>query len=84
MKVKEMRKKLDELTDEELNAMHKNSIEELFHLRFQLAAAHLEDTSKVRQIKKSIARIKTVLCERELGTFWTKRGLKAPQKGAKS
>jgi len=78
MKVKEFKKKLDELTDNELSVMHKNSVEELFHLRFQLATAHLEDTSKIRQIKKNIARINTVLSERKQGTFWSKRGLKVP------
>lgn len=80
MKTKEFRKKLEESTDEELARMHRDSIDELFHLRFQLVAGHLEDSSKVRQLKKNMARIKTVILERQRGDFWEKRNLKPPAK----
>jgi len=40
--------------------------EELFNLRFQLATGQLENTSRVRQVRKDIARILTILREREL------------------
>ncbi|MCL5774337.1 MAG: 50S ribosomal protein L29, partial [Firmicutes bacterium] len=36
------------------------------NLRFQLATGHLEDSTKVRQIRKQIARLQTILREREL------------------
>ncbi len=39
---------------------------ELFNLRFQMATGQLENPIKVRDVKKSIARIKTILREREL------------------
>ncbi len=79
MKIKEFRKKLEESTENELQVMEKNSVEELFHLRFQLVTGHLEDTAKVRQLKKNIARIKTILFERKSGGFWKKRGLSSPE-----
>jgi large subunit ribosomal protein L29 len=40
--------------------------EELFNLRFQSALGQLENPMRVREVRKSIARIKTVLREREL------------------
>ena len=39
--------------------------EELFNLRFQLATGQLEDTSRIKKVRQSIARIKTVLREQE-------------------
>jgi large subunit ribosomal protein L29 len=75
MKTKEFRKKLEEMTPQEIEAAHRNSLDELFHLRFQLVTGHLEDTSKVRQLKKNIARIKTIMIEQKNGIFWKKRGL---------
>ncbi|MDQ0340194.1 large subunit ribosomal protein L29 [Caldalkalibacillus uzonensis] len=41
--------------------------EELFNLRFQLATGQLDNTARIRQVRKDIARAKTVLRERELG-----------------
>ena len=40
--------------------------EELFNLRFQLATGQLENTARISQVRKSIARMKTVIREREL------------------
>lgn len=39
---------------------------ELFNLRFQLATGQLENPSRIREVKKSIAQLKTILREREL------------------
>jgi large subunit ribosomal protein L29 len=39
---------------------------ELFNLRFQLATGQLENTARIKQVKKDIARMKTVIREREL------------------
>ena len=41
--------------------------EELFNLRFQQATGQLENPSRMKEIRKTIARIKTVITERELG-----------------
>ncbi|OUM95060.1 MAG: 50S ribosomal protein L29 [Thermobacillus sp. ZCTH02-B1] len=41
--------------------------EELFNLRFQLATGQLENPSRIRDVRRAIARAKTVIRERELG-----------------
>ncbi len=41
--------------------------EELFNLRFQLATGQLENTSRIKVVRKDIARAKTILRQRELG-----------------
>ncbi|ABX31506.1 ribosomal protein L29 [Petrotoga mobilis SJ95] len=63
MRITEMR----ELTDEELNQELNNLKEKLFQLRFQLELGQLKNSSSIKQVKKDIARIKTILKERELG-----------------
>jgi large subunit ribosomal protein L29 len=62
MKVKEIR----ELTTEEINARIKESKEELFNLRFQQATGNLEKPSRIKDLRHTVARLKTVLREREL------------------
>ncbi|MBR4234534.1 MAG: 50S ribosomal protein L29 [Clostridia bacterium] len=57
---------LKDKTAEELGTELKNKKEELFNLRFQLATGQLQNTAAVRACKKDIARIKTVLSQREL------------------
>lgn len=61
MKVKEIR----ELTTEEIVAKIKESKEELFNLRFQQATGNLEKPSRIRDLRHTVARLKTVLRERE-------------------
>lgn len=39
---------------------------ELFNLRFQLATGQLENTARIKEVKKDIARMKTIIREREL------------------
>ena len=51
----------------ELEQQVKKLKEELFNLRFQLATGQLDNPARLRQVKKDIARVKTVLRERELG-----------------
>jgi large subunit ribosomal protein L29 len=67
MKAREMRTKTREMTMLELRDKLKDSKEELFNLRFSMATGHLEDVSKIRQIRKQIARINTIIREKELG-----------------
>lgn len=59
-------KELRELTDSELNEKLSGFKEELFNLRFQLATRQLDNPMRIREVKKSIARIKTVQHERKL------------------
>lgn len=63
MKANEVR----ELTTAEVEQKVKSLKEELFNLRFQLATGQLENPASLRNVRKSIARAKTVLRERELG-----------------
>ena len=62
MKAKEIR----ELTTAEIEQKIKALKEELFNLRFQLATGQLENPMRIREVKKTIARIKTVQREVEL------------------
>ena len=62
MKVKEIR----ELTTEQIIAKIKENKEELFNLRFQQSTGNLEKPSRIRDLRHDVARLKTVLREREL------------------
>ena len=63
MKADELRN----LSDAELNQKVREFKEELFNLRFQHATAQLDNPMRIREVKRIIARIKTVVRERELG-----------------
>ena len=58
---------LRELTDDELAERLRESKEELFNLRFQMATGQLNNNRRLRIVRQKIARIYTVLRERELG-----------------
>ncbi|MEU0540862.1 50S ribosomal protein L29 [Nocardia sp. NPDC005978] len=58
---------LRELTEEELVAKLRESKEELFNLRFQMATGQLQNNRRLRVVRHEIARIYTVMRERELG-----------------
>ena len=62
MKVNDMRK----MTTEEIMAKIKESKEELFNLRFQQATGNLEKPSRIKELRHQVARLKTVIREREL------------------
>jgi len=64
MKVKEIR----ELTTDELQKKASDLKVELFNLRFQLATGQLDNPMRVREVKKSLARVKTIIHERDLET----------------
>lgn len=57
---------LRELSTEELNKKVVELKEELFNLRFQMATGQLENPMKLKQVRKDIARAKTVIREREI------------------
>ena len=56
-------KAFHDMTDLELTAKLKELKEELFNLRFQLAVNQLENPMRIKEVKKDIARVKTVLTE---------------------
>jgi large subunit ribosomal protein L29 len=58
---------LDTFDDEKLVAELKKSKEELFNLRFQSATGQLESHGRLKAVRRDIARIYTILRERELG-----------------
>ncbi len=53
------------LSNEDLKAKAKDLREEMFKLKFQLSLGQLANTAKVREVKRDIARINTILGERE-------------------
>jgi large subunit ribosomal protein L29 len=57
---------LREQTSEELRAMERDLSHELWKSRFDNYTNQLDDTSKIKKLRKRIARIKTILTEREL------------------
>jgi len=58
---------LRELGDEELVTKLREAKDELFKLRFQAATGQLENNSRLKAVRKDIARIYTLMRERELG-----------------
>jgi large subunit ribosomal protein L29 len=58
---------LRELSDEELVLRVREAKEELFNLRFQMATGQLDNNRRLRTVRHDIARIYTVMRERELG-----------------
>jgi large subunit ribosomal protein L29 len=62
MKVNEIR----ELSTEEINDKLVETKQELFNLRFQQATGSLEKPSRITELRKLVARMKTILREREL------------------
>lgn len=62
MKINEINK----LTTAEMLEKEKQLKEELFNLRFQLTTGQLENTARLKEVRKTIARIKTALRQQEL------------------
>ena len=63
MKISEVR----EMTDMELDKKLSDTKEELFNLRFQLVTGQLDNYMRLKEVRRNIARIKTIMRERELG-----------------
>ena len=63
MKPSDLRK----ISAEELTKKQAESSQELFNLKFQLHTGRLENTSKLKSIRKNIARINTILTESQAG-----------------
>lgn len=67
MQVTESLKELRKLEVAELRQKLVDAKQELFNLRFQVATGSFQNNSRIRQVKKEIARIHTVVREQELG-----------------
>lgn len=63
MKAKDLR----QMSDEQLDLTLKETVKNLFHLRFQSATDRLETPSEIQKAKREVARIKTILLERQKG-----------------
>ncbi len=61
-------KELKDLSPEELQAKEKEFREEEFKLRFRHATGQLEKTDRLRKVRKDIARVKTIIREKEAST----------------
>jgi len=73
---------LDDMNPVDLEAKLREAKEELFNLRFQAATGQLESHGRLRTVKKDIARIYTVVRERELGIRATPGATSDKQEGA--
>jgi len=62
MKATELR----EMNLDELDLKNQELNKELFNLRFQMHTGHLENTARLSQVKKDIARIKTIMVEKKV------------------
>ena len=74
---------LDTFEDDRLLDELKKAKEELFNLRFQSATGQLESHGRIRAVKRDIARIYTVIRERELGIRATPVAVEVPAKATK-
>jgi large subunit ribosomal protein L29 len=61
MKIDDIRSKSDDELKDQLASLQK----EAFNLRFQRASGQLENTARMRQVRRDIARIKTIVAERQ-------------------
>jgi large subunit ribosomal protein L29 len=75
---------LAELSEERLVEELRKAKEELFNLRFQSATGQLESHGRIRAVKRDIARLYTVIRERELGIRATPAPVEAVTKAKKT
>ena len=59
MKAKDLKSKLREMSEEELSVKERDLREDYFKLKFQHGVGQLENTGRLRQVRKDIARVKT-------------------------
>ena len=64
--------KMREWTDEELKSRDREFCDQLFRLKFQMAGGQNEHVTAVRALRKGIARVKTLIRERQSGATQTK------------
>ena len=61
-------------TEEELHAKLAEAKEELFNLRFQIATGQLDNVARIPQVRREVARIETLLREREIAAHEAQAG----------
>ena len=66
MKHKDKMNEFNKLTTEEINKKINDAKEELFKLRMKQATGSLENPARIRELRKTVARLKTILREREI------------------
>lgn len=59
---------LNQMSNDKLEKTLEDAREEMFNLRFQKASARLENTSRLRQVRREVAQVETVLHQRQLAT----------------
>lgn len=57
---------ITDISDAELVKLHDDAKQELFNLRFQLATGQLENSARIKQVKRDVARAKTEIRSREI------------------
>lgn len=60
-------RELKEMSADELRKALEDSKDELFKLKFQLATGQLDNPMRIKEVRRSIARVQTIMRERELG-----------------
>ncbi len=65
-------RELKEMSEAELRQKEKEVTEELFNLKFQHATGQLENTERLPQVRKDLARVKTVLRQKEIAAAKSK------------
>ena len=66
--------KMREWTDDELRAREREFSDQLFRLKFQMAGGQTENVGSIRELRKGISRVKTLIRERELKAAEAKQG----------
>ena len=66
-----------DLTYEELSEKLDESKEELFNLRFQMATNQLDNTARLRQVRREVARIATVMRQQEIAAWEAQQEVQA-------
>ncbi len=74
MAVHDRAEEVRSLTDEELLTSLRESKEELFNLRFQVATGQLDNNRRLQTVRRDIARVYTVMRQRELGISTAESG----------
>ena len=65
MKVSEFKEKLKDLTADQLDDQLSKLKKEQFNLRFQVATSQLENSARIRQVRRDIARVKTIARQKQ-------------------
>ena len=68
MKVSERKKKLEDMTPDQLDDQLSQLKKEQFNLRFQVATSQLENSARIRQVRRDIARVKTLARQKHSAT----------------